>query len=300
MTLIFQQNILFSFITSLIFFVFSQFFNKISIFAHLQLESSLFYSLVLAISCLLLQHLLTSHLKNFYKRSIFIYFILFVLPFSQLLQIPIQDSLSIFSMLLFLFFNYRLFYSNSLGLLPCLVFAIPILVLNPLFLPVLLVLSYLTFSLQREKSYMIFCSYMIPFLFQWIHLSELETIRNFFSHKIIIWFQYNEVFSIQHSSYGALVLLFFTFQIQIDKKKKKEVYQFLSSFFMIALLINHQTLYFVLFVSLFLNLIISNPKIFEQLKSYSKDSNALLTISIFLYFFYLRGITPILNPSSYL
>ncbi|MCJ8344881.1 hypothetical protein MJH12_05020, partial [bacterium] len=77
----------------------------------------------------------------------------------------------------------------------------------------------------------------------------------------------------------------------------KQIYQFLSAFFLISLLINHQSLYFVLFTSLFFILLHKNQQFFEDLKTYKNQSSTLMALAICLYFFYLRAILPIL-PSN--
>ncbi|MCO4783292.1 MAG: hypothetical protein KC646_13280 [Candidatus Cloacimonetes bacterium] len=290
-----QQYALFSFGSALIFFVTSQVFTKTNFFNTLQFESSIFFSLVFGISCFLLHCFLQNHLVDFYKRSLWVFISLFVLPFVQLLQFPIQESISILSCLLFLGFNYRLFFAESLGLLPCLVFGFPILVLNPLFLPVLLTLSYITFPLQREKTYLIFSAYMIPFLFHWIHLSEVDINSGFFSKDVMQWIHLNEVFSLPDISIAALLLLFFIFFSQSQTNKEKpQITRFVTFFFFIALLINHQSLFFVLFACLFILVHLLNPRLFDQLKALNDQHNLLVGFAIVLYFFYLRAVLPII------
>lgn len=291
-----QLYTLFSFGSALTFFVFSQVFSQTSVFSSLQFGSAIFFSMVLGVSCFLLHCFFQSSLQNFYKRSIFVYITLFLLPFAQLLTLPLQDSVSIILCILFLGFNYKLFFGESFGLLPCLVFGFPILVLNPLFLPILLVMSYLTFPLQKEKSYLIFSAYMVPFLFQWIHLAELDVNSGFFSDKIATWIKLNEILTFPNITFAAPLLLFslYIYQSHFDKEKSP-ITPFIISFFFFATLLNHESLLFVLFTCLYILSHILNPKVFDQVKTTAGQYNPLICLATFLYFFYLRAILPLLH-----
>lgn len=293
-----QQYTLFSLGSALIFFVASQVFKQVNIFASLHINSAIFFSMVLGLACFLLHCFFQDILKNFYKRSIFIYLTLFILPFIQLLTLPLSDTISILFCILFLGFNYKLFFAQSFGILPCLVFGFPILVLNPLFLPILLSLTYFTFSIQKEKSYLIFSAYMIPFLFYWIHLSELDANSGFFSLAVIQWLRLNQIMTLPDVSISALLILFFLFVYPNKTKQTKlPVTSFIISFFFIALILNHQSLLFVLFTCLYLLTYLLNPKAFEQIKLSAEKFSSLIGLAIFLYFFYLRAILPIVQSN---